>query len=110
MSEMARRVSGKGSASIDLSTLDDTDFIDCNFLAFQIKATCLYDLVDINPNAMSEDYIIRTLKTKFWYLKAQVLCSPYEGNNLNMEGDLFGLNQSMNKLVESYKSGRNGRS
>ena len=84
MSEMARRISRTGSAPIDLSTLADTKFIDCNVLAFQIKATCLNDLVDINPNAMSEDEIIRNLKTKFWSLKAQVLCSPSEVDNLNM--------------------------
>ena len=52
-----------------------------------------------------------TLNTKFWYLKAQVLCSTSEGNKLDKEGDMSGLYLDMNKLVESQKrlqTGGNG--
>ena len=70
-----------------------------------MKATCLNDLVDSNPKALSADEIIQTRKTKLWSLKAQVLWSPAESNRLDMESDISGLNTSMNKMVESQKRG-----
>ena len=72
---MARRISVTGSATIYLSTLVATAFMDCKVLAFQMKATGLYDLVESNPKALSTYEIICNLKNKFRSLKAQVLWS-----------------------------------
>ena len=58
---------------------------------------------------MSADEIIRTLKTKFWSLKYQGLCSPSEGNKLYTEGELDGLKLAMNNLLESKNRGGNGQ-
>ena len=113
MEEMACRISGTGSAPIELSTLVATEFIDFKSLDFHLKATGLHDLVDINLKALSADGIICTLKTKFRYHKAQGLCSSYEGKKLEMEYDLAGLKLAINKLAESKKKGqtvRNGQS
>ena len=70
MVEISRRISGTGYAPIDLSTLVATAFIDCELISFQMKTTCLNDLVDSNPKALSVDEIIRNLNTKFRSLKA----------------------------------------
>ena len=69
MEEMARRISGTGSTTINLSTLVNTALIDCEVLHFQLKSTELNDMVDSNPKALSADEIIRTLNNKFWSLK-----------------------------------------
>ena len=66
-----------------------------------MKAAGLHNLVVSNPKALSADGIIRTLKTKFWSLKAQRLCSPSEGKKLDTEGDLTGLKLAMKNMVES---------
>ena len=63
----------------------------------------LHDLVDNNLKALSVHAIIRTLKTKLWSLKAQVIWSPYEGKKLDTEGELAGIKMAMNTLVESQK-------
>ena len=105
---MAIRIIGTGSASIDLSILFATDFIDCEVLGLQMNYTGLHDLVDRNPKALSADDIIRTLKTKFWPIKAQGLWIPSEGNKLEKKGELSGLNLTMNKMVESQKRGKSG--
>ena len=57
---------------------------------------------------MSADEIIRNIKNKFLSLQVQILWIPYEGNKLDMEGDLFGLKLDMNKLVESQKQFQSG--
>ena len=64
-----------------------------------MKTTAIHDLVYINSKALSADEIIRTLKNKLWYIKAQGLWSTSEGKKLYMEGELAGLNLAMNKLV-----------
>ena len=76
MAKMALRISRMGSAPIGLHTLVSTDLIDCKVLDFHPKDTCLNDLVDSDPKALSADYIILTLKTKFLSLEAQGLWSP----------------------------------
>ena len=108
MAEMACRISSIVSATIDLSTLVATAFIDCEVLSFQMKDTVLDDLFDINTKALSAYEIIRTLKTKFQYLKAQGLWSPSEGKKLDMYDELYILKMVMNKLVESQKRGQIG--
>ena len=113
MAGMACRTSRIGSATIDLSTLVETAFIDCEVLTFHMKATCLHELVDSNTKALSADSIIRNLKTKLWSLKYQGLCSTFEGDKLDTEGDLSGIKMSINKLVQSKKrvqTGGNGQS
>ena len=71
MAEMVCWINGTVSAPINLYTLITTDFIDWKVLAFQMKNTGFRDLVYSNPKALSADDIIRTLKTKFRYLKLQ---------------------------------------
>ena len=78
MDEMAHWISGTGSAPIELSTLVTTAFIDYNVLAFQMNATGLQDLVDINIKSLSADEIIWSLNTKFWSVKAQRFYSTAE--------------------------------
>ena len=58
IARMAPRISGTGSAPINMFSLVATAFIDCKFLAFQIKSELLHDLVEIYPNALSADEII----------------------------------------------------
>ena len=83
MAKMSRRISGTGSAPIEISTLVSTAFIDCEVLAFHIKNTWLYYLVGSNPKSLSTYEIIKTLKTKLWYIKAKGLCIPSEINKLD---------------------------
>ena len=84
MAEMDHHITRTGSAPIDLSTLVATDFIYCKVPAFQMNATGLHNLVDRNPKALSSDEIIRTLKTKFHYLKAQGLWCHSKGDKLDI--------------------------
>ena len=60
MAKMSRRISGTWSATIYLYTLVATDFIGCEVLAFQMKATRLHDLFNSNLKSVSADDIIRT--------------------------------------------------
>ena len=73
-----------------------------------MKVTCLHDLVDRKPKALSADEIIWTLKTKFRYLGSQGIWNPAEGIKLDMEGEMAGLNLSINNLLESHKRGQTG--
>ena len=108
MDEMARQISGTGSATIDLSTLVYNDFIYCEVLDFHIKATVLHDLVNLNHKTLSADDIIQTLKKKFRSLKAQGLWSPVECKKVNMEVELYGLELTTNNMVEYHKRGQTG--
>ena len=103
VAKTACQISGTSSAPIDLYTLVSTAFIDCEVLAFYMKATGLHDLVYSNHNALYADEIIRTLKTKFWSLMDQGMWSPSEGKKLDTGVDLVELKLAMNKLVESQK-------
>ena len=85
-----------------------TAFRDYEVLAFQMNNTGLHDLVYIKPKSLSEDDIIRTLKTKLRCRKAQIMWSPAKSKKVDMEGDMFGLNLSMHDLVESQKRGNTG--
>ena len=102
---MSRRISGTGSATIDLYTLVATAFIDCEVVTFQLKATDLNYLVGSNPKSVYTYVITWTLKTKFQTLKAQGRWSSSDGRKLDTEGDMAGLNLAMHKLVESHKRG-----
>ena len=105
MDKMARRISRTGSATIDLSTLVATAFIDCEVVTFQLKATDLHYLVGSNPKSVYTYVITWTLKTKFQTLKAQGRWSSSDGRKLDTEGDMAGLKLAMHKLVESHKRG-----
>ena len=83
MAETACQISGTGSSPIDLPTLVATASVHCEVVSFQLKDTGLHDLVDINPNSLSSNESIHTLKAKFWSLKAQVLWRISEGNKLD---------------------------
>ena len=71
MSKISHQISGTGSAPVDQYILVVTAFIYCEVLEVQLKAIGLHDLVDGKPKALSEDEIIRTLKTKLQSLNAQ---------------------------------------
>ena len=88
MDEMDRRICGTRSTPIDLYTLVTTAFIECKVLAFQQKATYLHGLFDRKPKTLHVDKIIRTLKTKLRFLKAQGMWSPIEIDKLDKEIDL----------------------
>ena len=72
----------------------------------QMNSTGLHDLVDRNPKSLSADAIIRTLKTKFWSIKAQELWISSEGNKLETKVELSDLKLAMNKIIESQKRGK----
>ena len=74
-----------------------------------MNAIVLYYLFNSNPKALSEDAIIRTLKTEFRALKALGLWISAESNKVDMDGDMYGLKLAINKLVESQKRGYTGR-
>ena len=73
MAKMDCWVSKTGSTPIELSILVSTVLLDSGFLTFQLKDAGLHDSVNINPKSLYADEIIRTIKTKFWSLEAQVL-------------------------------------
>ena len=59
---MACRISGTGSAPIDISTFFATNFIKFEVLDFHLKASGLHDLADSNPEALYADDTIWTLQ------------------------------------------------
>jgi hypothetical protein len=71
--ELCRRISGTGSAPTDLVVLAAATFLECDVLAFKLKAIKVHDEVDDNSRAMTWDAVIRTLKTKYQSLKGQGL-------------------------------------
>ena len=103
---MACCISGIGSATINLFTLLATTFIYCKVLVFQMKDPGLHDLVYNNLKDLSEYEIVRTLRTTFRSLKSQVLWSPSESNNVDMEGEMTYLNLAMNKRHNPRKGYR----
>ena len=100
MSEMAGRINVTGSATIELSTLVSTAFMDWKVLDFHLKDTWLHNLVDRNLKSLYAYEIIWNLNTKLWYLNDQGLWSFPEIKKVDMEGDLDGLNMSINNLEE----------
>ena len=105
---MACQIIGTGFVPIELYRLVTTNFIEFEVLDFQLKATGLHELVNSNPKYLSAEEIIWILKTKLQSLKAQRLWSPAESKKEDTEGDLDGLNLTMDKLVESQKRGQTG--
>ena len=108
MVKISCRISRTGSTLIELSTLLDTDFINCEVLAFNLKAKGLNNVVDSNPKALSVDDIIWTLKTKLQSLKAQGMWGTDKIKKLDTEVEMAGLKMTINDLVESQKMGRTG--
>ena len=86
-----------------------TSFIDCKVLVLNIKATGIHDLVDSIPKALYAYEIIWTLKTKFQSLKAQGLWSTAETKKVDTDGEMAGLNLTMNEKVEFQKRGQRGK-
>jgi hypothetical protein len=63
--KMAHQIKGSGSAPTYLSSIMAGCFIECDVLAFKLKAPTFHDLVDSNPNFMPWEDIVRQLKAKY---------------------------------------------
>ncbi len=96
--EMTRRIQGSGSAPRDLTTIVAATFIDCDVLAFKLRALTLFDIVNTDPNAMTWEEIVRTLKTKYTSLLGQDLWEPQKSRAKKEDSVLDGLHAAINKL------------
>jgi hypothetical protein len=63
-------------APANLVALAAAAFLECDVLAFKLKAIKLHDDVDEDSQAMTWDSVVRTLKTKYQSLKGQGLWTP----------------------------------
>jgi hypothetical protein len=95
--ELCRRISGTGSAPTDLVVLAAATFLECDVLAFKLKAIKVHDEVDDNPRAMTWDAVVRTLKTKYQSLKGQGLWTP-QATSKKKDDELSGLHAAITKL------------
>jgi hypothetical protein len=95
--ELCRRISGTGSAPTNLVVLAAATFLECNVLAFKLKAIKVHDEVEDNPRAMTWDAVVRTLKTKYQSLKGQGLWTP-QATSKKKDDELSGLHAAITKL------------
>jgi hypothetical protein len=97
--ELCCRISGTGLAPSDLVILTAATFLECNVLAFKLKAIKVHDKVDDNSQAMTWDAIICTHKTKYQSLKGQALWTP-QATMKKKNDELSSLHTAINKLTE----------
>jgi hypothetical protein len=102
--ELCRRISGTGSAPADLVVLAAGTFLDCDVLAFKLKAIKVHDEVDEDSRSMSWDTVVRTLKTKYQSLKGQGLWSP-QATTKKRDDEMAGLHAAINKLTAQVGGG-----
>jgi transcriptional regulator NrdR family protein len=105
--ELCRRISGTGSAPADLVVLAAGTFLECDVLAFKLKAIKIHDEVDENANSMSWDSVVRSLKTKYQSLKGQGLWTP-QATTKKKDDELSGLHAAINKLTAQVQNGGAG--
>jgi hypothetical protein len=96
--ELCRRISGTGSAPSDLVVLAAATFLECDVLAFKLKAIKVHDDVDEDSRAMTWDAIVRSLKTKYQSLKGQGLWTP-QATTKKKDDEISGLHAAINKLT-----------
>jgi hypothetical protein len=63
--EMARRITGSGSAPSDLTSIVAGGFVEYDVLAFKLKALSFFDIVDDDPKQISWEEIARKLKAMY---------------------------------------------
>jgi hypothetical protein len=104
--ELCRRISGTGSAPTDLVVLAAATFLECDVLAFKLKAFQVHDEIDDNSRSMTWDAVIRTLKTKYQSLKGQGLWTP-QATSKKRDDKLSGLHAAISKLTAQVGGGSN---
>jgi hypothetical protein len=62
---VVHRITGSGSAPSVLTSIVAECFVECDVLAFKLKALSFHDIVDDDPKKMPWDEIIRKLKAKY---------------------------------------------
>jgi hypothetical protein len=104
--EMARRITGSGSAPSDLTSIVAGCFVECDVLAFKLKALQFADLVDTDPKQMSWEEIVRQLKAKYLSLLGSGVWEPQKSQtNRAEESVLDGLHAAINKLSAQVEGG-----
>jgi hypothetical protein len=103
--EMTRRIQGSGLAPTDLTSIVASCFIDCDVLAFKLKALSFFDLVDDDATAMTWEDIVRQLKQKYRSLLGQELWDPQKKMKPADTSVLDGLQASINKLAAQVTAG-----
>jgi hypothetical protein len=104
VTEMTRRITGSGSSPLDLTSIVASTFLECDVLAFKMKALSIHDLVDNNPTAMGWEEIVRVLKAKYVSLEGRDLWTP-TANTTPAESVLDGLHAAINKLTAQVEGG-----
>jgi hypothetical protein len=107
--KLCRRISGTGSAPADLVVLAAGTFLECDVLAFKLKAIKIHNDIDENANSMSWDSVVRTLKTKYQSLKGQGLWAP-QATSKKKDDELSGLHAAINKLTAQVAGAGEGGS
>ena len=103
--EMTRRITGSGLAPTDLTSIVAGCFIDCDVLAFKLKALSFFDAVDDNAASMTWEEIVRQLKAKYRSLLGQDFWEPQKRLKTADTSTLDGLHAAINKLSAQVSSG-----
>jgi hypothetical protein len=101
--ELCRCISSTGSTPANLVIFAAATFLECDVLAFKLKAIKIPNEVDKDAQSMSWDTVMRTLKTKYKILKGQGLWTP-QATTKKRDDELTGLHTAINKLTEVLKS------
>jgi hypothetical protein len=74
--EMARQITGSGAAPSDLTSIVTGCFVECDVLAFKLKALHFLVIVNDDPKQMSWEEIVRKLKVKYLSLLGNGFWEP----------------------------------
>ena len=83
--ELCRQINGVGAEPEDLSAIAATTLLECDVLAFKLKALDLHGRVDENTTALTRTSIVISLQAKYRSLKGQQLWTPQVTDKIKQE-------------------------
>jgi hypothetical protein len=102
ITETLRRIEGNDPESIpkDLSVIVAMCFLDTDVDEFKLEASTIFNIVDVNPNAMKWRTIVSKMKTKYRSLEG-IGRWPHKGRK-SATDDLAALQGSLNALSQKF--------
>jgi hypothetical protein len=108
ITEVLRRIEGNDPESIpkDLSVIVAMCFLDTDVDEFKLEASTIFNVVDVNPQAMKWRVIVSKMKTKYRSLEG-IGRWPHKGRKSSTD-DLAALQGSLNALSQKFDGFQKG--
>ena len=104
--ELCCRISGVGAEPEDQSVIAATTFLECDVLAFKLKALDLLGNIDDNTTALTWTSIVIYLQATYMSFKGQHLWTPQVTGKIKQDEELSTIHVAIKKI--STKIGSNG--